>query len=41
MDKQSVITNKNNVVFAKHEDNYIALGLIKDSTFHPKKLLIS
>ena len=41
MDKQSVITNKNNVVFAKHEDNYIALGLIKDCTFHPKKLLIS
>ena len=33
--------SKNNVVFAKHEDNYIAFGLIKDSTFHPKKLLIS
>ena len=41
MDKQSTITNKNNVVFAKYEDNYIALGLIKDNTFHPKKLLIS
>ena len=41
MDKQSVITNKNNIVFAKHEDNYIALGLIKDYIFHPKKLLIS
>ena len=41
MDKQSVITNKNNVVFAKHEDNFIALGLIKDRMFHPKKLLIS
>ena len=41
MDKQSVITNKNNVVFAKHEDNFIALGLIKDHNFHPKKLLIS
>jgi len=41
MDKQSVITNKNNVVLAKHEDNYIALGLIKDRTFHPKKLLTS
>ena len=41
MDKQSVINNKNNVVFAKHEDNYIALGLIKDDTFYPKKLLIS
>ena len=41
MDKQSIITNKNKVVLAKHEDNYIALGLIKDSNFHPKKLLIS
>ena len=41
MDIQSVITNKKNVVLAKHEDNYIALGLIKDSNFHPKKLLIS
>ena len=41
MDKQSVITNKNNVVLAKHADNFIALGLIKDCTFHPKKLLIS
>ena len=41
MDKQSVITNKNNVVLAKHEDNYIALGLIKDCAFHPKKLLTS
>ena len=41
MDKQSIITNKNNVVLAKHEDKYIALGLIKDRSFHPKKLLIS
>ena len=41
MDKKSVITNKNNVVLAKHEDNYIALGLIKDCVFHPKKLLTS
>ena len=41
MDIQSDITNKNYVVFAKHEDNYIAFGLIKDSTFHTKKLLIS
>ena len=41
MDKQSVITNKNNIVFAKHEDNFIALGLIEDYTFHPKKMLIS
>ena len=41
MDKQSVITNKNNFVLAKHEDNLIALGLIKDRMFHPKKLLIS
>ena len=41
MDKQSMITNKNKVVLAKYEDNYIALGLIKDNTFHPKKLLIS
>ena len=40
MDKQSIITNKNNVVLAKHKDNYIALGLIKDRAFHPKKLLI-
>mgnify|MGYP000409522682 FL=1 len=41
MNKQSIITNKNNVVLAKHADNFIALGLIKDRTFHPKKLLIS
>ena len=41
MDNQSVVTMKKNVVFAKHEDKYIALGLIKDRTFHPKKLLIS
>ena len=41
MDKKSTITNKNNVVLAKHEDNYIALGLIKDCAFHPKKLLTS
>ena len=41
MDKKSTITNKNNVVLAKHEDNYIALGLIKDCVFHPKKLLTS
>ena len=41
MDKQSIIKNKNNVVLAKHEDKYIALGLIKDRSFHPKKLLIS
>ena len=41
MDNQSVVTIKKNVVFAKHEDKYIALGLIKDRTFHPKKLLIS
>ena len=41
MDKQSIIKNKNNVVLAKHEEKYIALGLIKDRSFHPKKLLIS
>ena len=41
MDKQSIIKNKNNVVLAKHEDKYIALGLIKDRSFHPKKLLIT
>ena len=41
MNKQSIITTKNNFVFAKHEDNYIALGLIKDRAFHPKKLLVS
>ena len=41
MDKHSTITKKNKVVFAKHGDNFIALGLIKDRTFHPKKLLIS
>ena len=41
MDKQSTITNKNNIVLAKYEDNCIALGLIKDRSFHPKKLLIS
>ena len=41
MDKHSIITKKSNFVFAKHEDKYIALGLIKDRIFHPKKLLIS
>ena len=41
MNKHLVKTQKNRVVFAKHEDNYIALGLIKDYTFHPKKLLIT
>ena len=41
MNKHLVKTKKNRMVFAKHEDNYIALGLIKDFTFHPKKLLIT
>ena len=41
MDKHPTITKKNKVVFAKHGDSFIALGLIKDHTFHPKKLLIS
>ncbi len=41
MHKKPIITNKNHVVLAKHEDNYIALGLIKDHAFHPKKLLTS
>ena len=41
MNKHLVNTKKNRVVFAKHEDNYIAFGLIKDYTFHPKRLLIN
>ena len=41
MNKHLVKTKKNRMVFAKHEDNYIALGLIKDFIFHPKKLLIT
>ena len=41
MNKNSVKTKKNRMVFAKHDDNYIALGSIKDYTFHPKKLLIT
>ena len=41
MDKHSTITKTNNIVFAKYEERYIAMGLIKDNTFYPKKLLIS
>ncbi len=41
MNKHLVKTKKNRMVFAKHENNYIAMGLIKDFTFHPKKLLIT
>ena len=41
MNKHLVKTKKNSLVFAKHENKYIALGLIKDCTFHPKKLLTS
>jgi len=41
MNKHLVKKKKNSLVFAKHEDRYIALGLIKDCTFHPKKLLTS
>ena len=41
MNKHLVKTKKNRIVFAKHENSYIALGLIKDFTFHPKKLLIT
>ena len=41
MNKHLVKTKKNRMVFAKHENSYIALGLIKDFTFHPKKLLIT
>ena len=41
MNKHLVKKKKNSLVFAKHEDKYIALGLIKDCTFHPKKLLTS
>ena len=41
MNKHLVKTNRNRLVFAKHEDKYIALGLIKDCVFHPKKLLTS
>ena len=41
MNKNSVKTKKNRMVFAKQDDNYIALGSIKDYTFHPKKLLIT
>ena len=41
MNKHLVKTKNNRLVFAKHEDKYIALGLIKDCIFHPKKLLTS
>ena len=41
MNKNLVKKHENRVVFAKHEDKYIALGLIKDCFFHPKKLLIT
>ena len=41
MNKHLVKTKKNMLAFAKHEDKYIALGLIKDYIFHPKKLLTS
>mgnify|MGYP001287409383 CR=1 FL=1 len=41
MNKNLVEMKKNGVVFAKHENKFIALGLIKDCNFHPKKLLIT
>jgi len=41
MNKLLVKTKKNRMVFAKHENKYIAFGLIKDCNFHPKKLLIT
>ena len=37
----SKILNSGNIVLAKHENNFVALGLIEKSNFHPKKLLIS
>ena len=41
MNKNHVETGKDKMVFAKHENNIVALGLIKESIFHPKKLLIT
>ena len=41
MNKHLVKTQKNRMVFAKHENKYIAFGIIKDYNFHPKKLLIT
>ena len=32
---------KDKVVLAKHENNFVALGLIDNFIFHPKKLLIT
>ncbi len=41
MDKHFVETIKDKMVFAKHDNNFIALGSIIKSNFHPKKLLIT
>ena len=41
MNDNHVETVKDKMVFAKHENDIVALGLIKESNFHPKKLLIT
>ena len=40
MNENHVEKIENKMVFAKHENSIVALGLIKQSNFHPKKLLI-
>ena len=43
MKKQTISNDLNgrNIVLAKHANKFIALGLIEENNFHPKKLLIS
>ena len=41
MNNNNVETIEDKMVFAKHENDIVALGLIKESNFHPKKLLIT
>tara|TARA_B100000963_G_C22541742_1_gene632507 strand:+ start:161 stop:1054 length:894 start_codon:yes stop_codon:yes gene_type:complete len=39
--KKLTIPNDSNMVLAKFENKFVALGLVEDNNFHPKKLLIS
>ena len=41
MNNNNVEIIEDKMVFAKHENDIVALGLIKESNFHPKKLLIT
>ena len=41
MNKYLIKAQKDKVVLAKHENNFVALGLIDNFIFHPKKLLIT